>query len=180
MQKPLYFITGNKNKFAEVKAILGDVEQLDIDLPEMQEIDPYKIINAKLQTALLHHNGRVLVEDISFSLDCLNGLPGPLIKWFLGTIGVEGIYNIAHKFNNFQASMKVIYGYAKNKDEISFFEGELRGIIVQPRGNVGFGFDPIFIPEGYHKTQAEMTKDEKNQISTRRIALNKLQEFLIQ
>ena len=59
----LYFITGNKNKVAEAKAILGTVEQLDIDLPEIQELDARKIIKAKLLEALAHRSGEFIVED---------------------------------------------------------------------------------------------------------------------
>lgn len=83
----IYFITGNKNKFEEVRAILPDAEQLDIDLPEIQEIDAHGIIRAKLHAAFAHEEGEFIVEDLSFYLECLNGLPGPLIKWFLKTIG---------------------------------------------------------------------------------------------
>ena len=69
----LYFITGNKNKFQEFQEILGkdQIEQLDIDLPELQEIDPYKIIRHKLQEALKHHSGPLVIEDTSFSMECL-------------------------------------------------------------------------------------------------------------
>src|SRR3989339_1825597 len=96
----IYFITGNKNKFEEVKAILPEVEQLDINLLEIQEIDAKEIIKAKLKEALSHQKGEFIVEDASLYLDCLNGLPGPLIKWFQKTIGIEGIADLAEKFGN--------------------------------------------------------------------------------
>ena len=82
----LYFITGNKNKFEEVKSILPEIEQLDVDLPEIQDIDAQNIIRFKLLEALRHHAGEFIVEDTSLYFDCLKGLPGPLIKWFLETI----------------------------------------------------------------------------------------------
>lgn len=111
-------------------------------------------------------------------MDCLKGLPGPLIKWFLKTVGNQGLYEIAQKFGNDQTEAKVVIGFAKNREEIYFFEGSLKGKIVAPRGDQGFGWDPIFIPEGFTKTFAQMSAEEKNQISMRRIALNKLKEFL--
>ena len=83
----LYFITGNKNKFEEVKSILPNTEQLDIDLPEIQDIDAKIIIRAKLLAALKHKDGEFIVEDTSLYLDCLGGLPGPLIKWFMKNMG---------------------------------------------------------------------------------------------
>lgn len=174
----LYFLTGNKNKFEEVKAVLGDVEQLDIDLPEIQEIDAKEIIKAKLDEAFNHQKGEFLVEDTSLYLTCLSGLPGPLIKWFLKTVGNEGLFNIADKLGNLSAEAKTIIGYAKNIDEIYFFEGAIKGKINSPKGNNGFGWDKIFEPEGFSKTFAEMSLEGKNVISMRRIALNKLKEFL--
>ena len=175
---PLYFITGNTKKFEEVKLLMPEVEQLEIDLPEIQENDAKKIIRAKLLEALQHHSGEFMVEDTSFYLDCLQGLPGPLIKWFLMTIGNKGLADIAHKFGNYMATAKTIIGYAKSFEEIYFFEGELEGEVIMPTGDVGFGWDPIFRPAGYDKTFGEMTKDEKNAISMRSKAVEKMKEFL--
>lgn len=172
----LYFITGNKGKFEEAKSILGNIEQLDIELPEIQEIDARKIIRVKLLEALNHKKGEFFVEDTSLYLDCLKGLPGPLIKWFLKTIGNEGLYKITEKLGNNRAEAKTIIGYAKDR-EIHFFEGSANGKIVSPKGT-GFGWDPIFQPDGFSKTFGEMSKDEKNQISMRRMALNKLKDYL--
>ncbi|MCX6811161.1 MAG: non-canonical purine NTP pyrophosphatase, partial [Candidatus Berkelbacteria bacterium] len=152
----------------------SDLNQFEIDLPEIQNIDPKIIIKAKLLEALKHKKGEFIVEDTSLYLDCLNGLPGPLIKWFLETIGNQGLYKIAKKLNNFRAEAKTVIGYAKNKKEIKFFEGIVKGRIVSPKGKQGFGWDPIFKPKGFDKTFAEMPTEEKNKISMRRIALNKL------
>lgn len=177
MDNMIYFITGNKNKFAEVKAILPEVEQLDIELTEIQEINSQEIIKAKLEEALKFYEGEFIVEDTSLYLDALNGLPGPLIKWFLKTIGNEGLYDLAGKFGD-RAKARVIIGYARKKGDYNFFEGEIRGRIVEPRGDQGFGWDSIFVPEGHSKTFAEMDQGEKNEVSMRRMALNKLKEFL--
>lgn len=174
----LYFVTGNKGKFEEVKAILGEVEQLDIDLPEIQGTDPREIIKAKLIEALNHQKGEFVVGDTSLYLDCLNGFPGPLIKWMLEKIGNEGLANLVKKMGNNQAEAKTVVGYAKSSEEIYFFEGSVRGEIVAPRGNLDFGWGPIFQPQGSMITYGEMSREEKNKISMRRIALNKLKDFL--
>lgn len=174
----IYFITGNKNKFEEVKTILSEVEQLDIDLPEIQEVDAREIVRNKLKEAFHHATGEFMVEDTSLYLDCLGGLPGPLIKWFLKTLGNDGLAEIAEKLGNNKAEAKTIIGYARNREEIYFFEGVIQGRIVKPRGETNFGWDPIFLPDGYEKTFAEMSREEKNAISMRRNALNKLNEFL--
>lgn len=173
----LYFITGNKNKFDEVRAILSNVEQLDIDLPEIQDRDAKNIIRAKLGEAFNYQERELMVEDTSLYLDCLNGLPGPLIKWFLDTMGNEGLTNLAEKLGNDKAEAKTVIGYAKNREEIYFFEGSVMGKIVAPTGKSNFGWDPIFQPNGCDKTFAEMTGEEKNKVSMRKIAVEKLKEF---
>src|SRR3989339_330772 len=124
----IHFITGNKNKFEEAKEIINNLEQLDIDLPEIQSIDPEEIIKAKLSEALKHHKGEFIVDDTSVYLDCLNGLPGPLIKWFLKSLGREGIYNLCEKMGNNNATAKTVIGYTNGK-EIQYFSGELKGTI---------------------------------------------------
>lgn len=174
----IYFITGNQHKFAEIKEIVPKIEQLDIDLPEYQEIDPQKIIKAKLMEAFNHHSGPFIVEDTSLYFDYFNGLPGPLIKWFLKTMGNDGLAKLTAKLENVNATAKTLIGYAKDKDRVEFFEGELRGVIVEPRGNSNFGWNDIFQPEGSVKTFGEMSIEEKNKTSMRGLAARKLKEFL--
>lgn len=174
----LFFVTGNKDKFKEVKSILPEAEQMEIDLPEIQDIDAKNVIRAKLLEALSHKKAEFIVEDTSLYFDCLNGLPGPLIKWFMKTIGNDGLHNLAKKFGKDKAEAKTIIGYAKNPKEIYFFEGSIMGKIVAPKGKSGFGWDSIFQPDGFSKSFAEMSHDEKNSISMRRIALNNLKDFI--
>jgi len=174
----LYFVTGNKTKFQEVQSMLPEIEQLDIDLPEIQEIDAKEIIKYKLQEALNHVEGSFLVEDTSLYMDCLQGLPGPLVKWFLKTIDNRGMAELAEKLGNNKAQAKTIIGYAKSKEEPHFFEGVIQGTIAPPVGEYQFGWDPIFKPEGYEKTFAQMGSEEKSNISMRRLAVQQLQEFL--
>jgi inosine triphosphate pyrophosphatase len=174
----LYFITGNKKKFKEVNALLPEVEQLNIDVPEIQGTDAHVIIKKKLETARRHKKARFIVEDTSLYMDCLGGLPGPLIKWFLKSVGNDGLANLAKKLGNPSAQAKTIIGYSRADGRTKFVEGVLKGEIVSPRGDSDFGWDPIFQPEGHEKTFAQMTKKEKNEISMRRHALNKLKKVL--
>lgn len=174
----IYYITGNKEKFRETKMIIPEIKQLEIDLPEIQEIDPEKIIKAKIEAAKEHKQGRIFIDDASLYLEAMNGLPGPLIKWFLKTIGNDGLYKIAKCFGNFEAKARLVIGYSDGNNEIHYFAGEVKGKIVEPRGETRFGWDPIFQPDGYEKTYAEMTIEEKNEMSHRRMALNKLKEYL--
>lgn len=174
----LYFITGNKNKFSEIKTMIPEIEQLEIDLPEIQSFDTQEIIKHKLKEAFKHKQAEFIVEDTSLYFDCLNGLPGPLIKWFLERMEVEKLAEIVIRLGNTKSTAKTLIGYAKNPEEIHFFEGSLRGDIVSSKVKSNFGWDPIFQPEGFSKSFAEMTREEKNQISMRRLAINKLKEFL--
>lgn len=174
----IIFITGNNNKYEEAKLFLPNLLRADIDLPEIQEIDPKLIIKHKLEEALKHHDQSFVVEDTSLYLDCLSGLPGPLIKWFMQTIGNEGIYDIAKKYDNYKAQAKTIVGYVSLSKEIHFFEGSIDGEIVYPDTEKSFGWDPIFKPSGYELSFGDMPKAEKNEISMRSQAFKKLADFL--
>jgi non-canonical purine NTP pyrophosphatase (RdgB/HAM1 family) len=174
----IYFITGNKGKFMEVSSIIPNVKQLNIDLSEIQNDDPKEIVRVKILEAFKHKKGGFIVEDTSLYLDCLNGLPGPFIKWFLKKIGNRGLFNLTKKLGNNRAEAKTIIGYAKNPKSIYYFEGSIKGKIISPKGNSNFGWDSIFQPDGFSKSFAELTKEEKNKISMRRRALNKLDKFV--
>jgi len=164
------FITGNAGKFKEASAIVPGLVQQDLDLPEIQELDPHAVIAAKLDEARKHlTEGALVVEDTSLHIDALGGLPGPLIKWFLDRLRAEGIAELVEKLGKGStAEARCVVGYlAEGSVEPQFFEGTMRGTIVAPRGENGFGWDVIFQPEGSAKTLGELSFDEKNVISIR-------------
>jgi len=173
----IIFITGNKGKLKEAKSIVPVIVGRDIDLPEIQEVDAKKVIEAKLKEARKRHRGEYIVEDTSLYFECLNGLPGPLIKWFLEKLGDKKLAELAKKFKNQKAEAKTIIGYIGKNGETKFFEGSIKGKIVSPRGAGGFGWDKIFMPDGFKKTFGEMTEYEKNKISMRKKALTKFAEY---
>ncbi|NCT55946.1 non-canonical purine NTP pyrophosphatase [bacterium] len=170
----LLFITGNSGKFQEIKKLLPSVEQLDIDLSEIQHLDSQTVLKAKLLEAQNHTSDPFIVEDTSFTLTGMGGLPGPLSKWFLKSIGNAGIVKLSKTFGA-EAVAKSIIGFSDENKNISFYEGVLKGEIVEDKGQVsaGFGWDPIFKPNGHNKTLGEMSQDEKNLISMRKIAVEK-------
>jgi non-canonical purine NTP pyrophosphatase (RdgB/HAM1 family) len=174
----IFFITGNKGKLREIQALIPDVQGVDMDLTEIQEIDAHKIIAAKLAEAQRYQPGTFIVEDTSLSIDSMNGLPGPLVKWFLKAVGVLGVYKLTETFESPKGTARTIVGYADEDGNILFFEGSIKGTVVPPRGTNGFGWDAIFQPEGSSKTFAEMTLDEKNQFSMRRLAVEGLRRHL--
>lgn len=175
----LYFITGNANKFAEAKQLLPNIEQIKLNLTEIQSLDPRVIIEHKLKEAAKHHPGSYIVEDSSVWLASLNGFPGPYIKHMEEKIGNDGIARLAIALNNTNVRALCTIGYI-NESDVQFFEGELHGNIVEPRGSNGFGWDTIFMPEGFNITMAEMTPEQKNKISMRYIALEKLKQYMKQ
>ena len=175
----ILFVTGNKNKLREAKAIIPEIEGLDIDLQEIQELNTKKVIEFKLREAIKEKPGvDLIVEDQSLIIDGMNGLPGPFIKWFYDSLGLEGIYKMALKFGNQKAEAKTIIGFCSAKGEIAFFESSVKGKIVKARGDVGWGWDFIFQQDGYKKTYAEMSMEQKNKLSMRKIALEKLKKYL--
>lgn len=174
----LKFITGNLGKYKEAREIIPDLEMLDIDLPEIQTLDSHELIKEKIKEAKKTIKGEIVVEDGSLNIECLNSLPGPFIKWFLKTLDVKGLCELIHKYDNHQATASVILGYSNEKGEIKYFEGSVDGKIVVPRGNKGFSWDPIFEIEGLGKTFAELTLEEKNKVSMRRKAFEKLKNYL--
>ena len=145
----LKFITGNVNKFNEAKQFLPELEQLNIDLLEIQSLDPKEIIEHKLKEAKKYGHINFFTEDISLVIDKY-GFPGPLIKWVNQTLGHDlGVY----------------------------FEGIVKGTLCRARGE-DFGYNPIVIPEGHTKTYAEMSLEVKGTINHRAKALEKLKAFL--
>ncbi len=174
----LAYITGNDSKFLEAKAILGDIERLDVDLKEVQSLDPREILEEKANEATKYRDGNFVVDDTSFKLDCLNGLPGPLIKWFLMSIGNDGVFGIADKYKDFGAEITCSVCYVNRGREKFFFEGRVRGLAVKPTARSKSSWDYIFVPEGHSRSMGEMTMEEKNAISHRAIALGKLKSFL--
>ena len=107
-------------------------------------------------------------------------MPGPYIKWFLSALGLDGLPRLLADFEDKSADAVCMFGYAESLDSIHVFEGRTPGQIVTPRGPRDFGWDPVFQPKDFELTYAEMNKDEKNKISHRFRALDKLKTFLIE
>ena len=180
------FITGNRNKLEEVRSILKtnqedthySIKALDIDLPEVQG-EPEYVIQEKCKSASSQLNGPIIVEDTSLCFNALGGLPGPYIKWFMKKIGLDGLNKLLLGYEDKTIEAKCIFAYQENRDsQIHYFTGITKGTLVEPRGNMNFGWDPVFLPEGYNETYGEMDSESKNSISHRFKALQLLKEFL--
>lgn len=174
----MYLVTGNKKKFLEFQTKFSEIKMIDIDLTEIQSMDAYKVIEHKLQEAKNQVDGSFIVEDTSWYLSALNDFPGVYAKDFLFTLGIEKISEIILNFKDHSAYAKTLIGYIDDKGEEYFFEGIVEGKIVAPRGDLGFGFDQIFIPNGSDKTFGEMNHVEKTKYSMRGRAIQKMMEHL--
>ena len=178
MQK-LTFITGNAGKAKYLSDYFHlPVEHVKLDLHEIQSLDLKEVVEDKAKQAFEIVKYPVLVEDVSLIFNGLKKLPGPLIKWFLESLGNEGLCRLLDGFENRTALAEVQFAICDEND-VHIFSGSVEGSIAKnPRGEMGFGWDPIFIPKGYDKTWAEMSDNEKHATAMRKIALEKMTEFL--
>lgn len=168
MRRDFVFVTGNADKLREAERILGFPPQSAVvDLPELQSLDLHEILDAKAAAAFAHLGRPVVVEDVSFELFAMNGFPGPLVKWMLQALGAEGLARAALSLGDGRA--RAICGLAYyDGQETRIFEGLAEGSLVSAsQGTGGFGWDPVFRPQGSERTFAELLPREKDQIGHR-------------
>lgn len=172
-------ITGNEGKAREYTTLLGlDVSAVKEDLIEIQDLDVVKVVERKVQDAYSKLQAPVLVDDTGLSLNGWNGLPGALVAWFLGAVGAEGILKMAEGVTDRRATVTTALGYA-DANGVRVFTGTLQGTLTtERRGDGGFGYDSIFVPAGSDLTFAEMSSEQKNAISHRKLAVEKLRKGL--
>ena len=176
MFSKLKFVTGNPNKVREAGEILGRViDSVQVGgLFEIQTPDLDKVVRHKVQQAYSVLQCPVMVEDSGLIFHAWNGLPGALIKWFEESVGCQGMLKMVSDFEDRSATAICCFAVYDGK-EMQIARGEVKGTISEKvRGKNGFGWDVIFIPEGYEQTYGEMTAQQKNTISHRRRALDKL------
>lgn len=180
MNNTILFITGNKGKLEEVKAITGlNVISKNLEIQEIQALSVLDVARAKAATAYELIGQPVLVDDTGMNIEALGGLPGAFVSWFLDILKPEGIINLLKNETNRKASVTTCIAFA-DESGVKVFTGIIEGTISETlRGQNGFGYDPIFIPDGQEKTYAEMDNEEKNRISMRKIALMKFKEAII-
>lgn len=174
----LKFVTGNANKVLEASKILGcPLEQVStLIIHEIQTHEINKIVEHKAQQAYEILKCPVLVEDSGLIFTAWNGLPGALVKWFEISVGCGGLLKMLEGFENreaFAICMTAIF----DGREMCVTKGEVKGKIADSvRGENGFGWDAIFIPDRHEQTYAEMSFSDKNAISHRRQAFEKLKK----
>lgn len=175
----LCLITSNIGKIREIAHLLPGIEIVQMSLPEVQALEAAEVVRQKALLAFKKLNCPVLVEDTGLYIHAWNGFPGALIKWLLQSVGVDGIWRMLANFDDKTAHAQTVVGLHDGK-EIRFFEGRVDGQIVAPRGQGDFGWDAIFQPHGYEMTFAEMSLEQKNAISMRHLAFEKVKNYLTQ
>jgi XTP/dITP diphosphohydrolase len=188
----LVFATNNDHKLKEIRDILGDsfkllsLKDLNIeeDIPENEpSLEGNAMNKARHVYGILNMN--VFADDTGLETDVLNGLPGVHSARFAGENknsedNIDKLLGLMGASENRKARFRTIIALILDGKEY-LFEGISEGnIIFKRRGSEGFGYDPVFVPAGSNLTYAEMPLNDKNKISHRARAFNKLKEFLYQ
>ncbi|MDZ4715362.1 MAG: RdgB/HAM1 family non-canonical purine NTP pyrophosphatase [Cytophagales bacterium] len=186
----LCFATNNSHKVDEVRSLLGSAVGLitlreagiTVELPEEQ--DTLEGNAAQKASFVFDRYGiPCFADDSGLEVDALEGAPGVISAHYAGPQrnsdhNIDLLLKNLEGSNSRSAQFRTVVALALPKGQW-YFEGIVRGVILEERrGNTGFGYDPVFLPENVQKTLAEMTMEEKNQISHRAMAVQKLVEFL--
>jgi non-canonical purine NTP pyrophosphatase, rdgB/HAM1 family len=179
--KKIFFLTSNKNKFKEAEKILNkfgikiirkNSKGIEIQSDSLEEIA--RVCAAKAYESIKRP---LIVEDSGLFVDCLSGFPGPYSSYVLKTVGCKGILDLLGQKRQRSAKFVAVVAYA-SKNKIKIFKGIVRGKISKKifKGK-GFGYDPIFIPDGYSKPFSRIYPI-KEKISHRALAFEKLGKYL--
>ena len=187
----IVFATNNQNKLSEIRQILGDSFEVlslkdigcDVDIPETgATLEANALIKA--QYVYDHYHIDCFADDTGLEVDALNGAPGVYSARYAGDghdseANMTKLLNELGENNNRSARFRTVIALIQ-QGEVHEFEGIVNGqIIRERRGGEGFGYDPIFQPNGYDQTFAELGLDIKNQISHRARATRKFAEYLL-
>jgi non-canonical purine NTP pyrophosphatase (RdgB/HAM1 family) len=172
------FVTGNAKKAEYLTKFLGiPVDHVKLDLDEIQSLDLKEIVEHKVKQAYEKIKSPVIVEDVALTFNSLGKLPGPFIKFFLQEMSEQDICNLVNGKDR-SARASCVFGYFDGEN-LKLFEGGLNGQVVEsPRGENGYGWDRIFIPEGYSQTRAELSPEEDEKTYLQIKPFKQLKEFL--
>ena len=189
MKQKLVFATNNAHKLEEVSAILGDNYEVlslreigcDADIPETADTFAGNALQ-KAQYVKEHYGYDCFADDSGLEVDVLDGAPGVFSARYSGGGSEANMDKLLHNLTGksergaqFRTVIALIIGEEKH-----LFEGIVRGTIIEERrGEGGFGYDPIFVPEGYDRTFAELGSEVKNNISHRAKAVRQLAKYLL-
>ncbi len=172
------FITTNEGKFEEFRTFLEplglQLSMSDREYPEVQA-DSLEDVVLYGASVLSRELDEFVIEDSGFFIDPIPGFPGVYSKHIHGSIGLDGVLKLVG--TDRRAHFEACILYYDGTSHV--FKGEVTGTVAtERRGTGGFGYDPIFIPDGHDRTFAEMTPAEKNELSHRGRALESMAGFL--
>jgi non-canonical purine NTP pyrophosphatase (RdgB/HAM1 family) len=173
--RTITIVTGNPGKLKEWRRLFPadfQLETADIDLDEIQSMDLEAIVVDKAQRAYAMLGKPVVVEDVSAGLDKLGGLPGPFIKYFELNLGMDALFQLTEHEGDPATVVCMVAYYDDTTTLVA--RGDIHGSVVSARGENGFGFDKVFMPDGHDKTYGEMAPHEKDAISHRSKAIRQL------
>src|ERR671919_1290572 len=175
------FASANQNKFLEVQSILStrniSVNFSQIHLVEIQSDSLEEIAREKAKTAFAKVRKQVIVEDDGLFINSLGGFPGPYSSFVFRTIGNDGILKLLAGSANRSAYFRSLIAFY-NGITLSISEGRVDGRISDRVTEGGWGYDPIFVPDGTDLTFAELKKN-KNEYSHRKRALEKFAQWYL-
>jgi len=179
----MYFVTGNKGKYAEARAIFGDLIQMDIGYTEIQadSLEEVAAYGMKEVASRLTGEGQldraVMLEDAGLFVEALKGFPGVYSAYVQKTVGNSGILRLMEGEQNRSAYFKSVVAYIEPGMDPVMFTGEVHGQIgFEARGSKGFGYDPIFYIGD--ESLGEMDIESKNRISHRAASMRALKSWL--
>jgi len=177
MSYDVLFVSSNKNKFYEAKNILAknkiNLGLFKSTLKEIQADSLKEIAAQKVDEAYRRIHKPVIIEDAGLFIDSLNGFPGPFSAYVFKTIGNSGILRLVK--SNRKAKFQSVVAYCDNKYGVILFDAKVEGKISRTTKGKGWGYDPIFIPQGQSKTFAMLPN--KNEVSHRYKALKKFSNW---
>lgn len=175
----VHFITSNAHKFAEVKKLTDiPLVQMNLPYPEIQADTLQEVAEYGAEYCYERVGEPCFVEDSGLFCDALLGFPGPYSNYVYRTLGCDGILRLVSQ--NRKAHFTSVIAY-HDGSKVNLFMGEVGGTLTETKkGEKGFGFDPIFVPEGETRTFAEMETEEKNLYSHRGKAFTAFISYLNQ
>lgn len=161
-------VTGNPHKHAEAERILGRaLDHAPLDLPEVQELDLEVVLRAKGEEAWRRLRRPLVVEETGLELAALGGFPGPLVKWMLQAVGAEGIARTGLALGDGRVTARCALLWTDG-ERVTVAAGATAGSLVLPaRGAGGFGWDPVFQPDGESRTYGELPDADKDRLGHR-------------
>lgn len=175
----IVYVTGNPSKAKYFSRIIGTlIEHHGVDVQEIQSLNPVEVVKHKAKSAYDVLKKPVLVEDTSLSFNALGRLPGTFIKFFHSELGSEGLCRLIDSHEDKSAVINVVFCYYDGADYTIFERTTEGSISSSPKGSGGFGWDQVFISKDQHRTSAELSLEEYEELYKNVKPFDELKKFL--